>query len=97
MAMDAAESRRYRLGTPEGVEEWSELLPRGGHLIRDMEESENMTYTLALFHQLRCLDILGQDYVSQTVSPLRDHCLNYIRQSILCIADARLEYAHEPL
>ncbi|EKM49612.1 uncharacterized protein PHACADRAFT_265164 [Phanerochaete carnosa HHB-10118-sp] len=68
-------------------------MPSGEHLIRLQEGEETQTYSLALFHQLRCLDILRDDYVSGKPLPLRKHCLNYIRQSVLCIADTHLEYS----
>ncbi|KAH8101562.1 hypothetical protein BXZ70DRAFT_891904 [Cristinia sonorae] len=48
------------------------------------------TQTVALFHQLRCLDILEKAYLeegSHRTSQLATHCLNYIRQSIMCQTD----------
>lgn len=91
MVMDT--STRYQLNTTVGAEEWAQLMPSGGHLIHLEEDGKTQAYTLALFHQLRCLDILREDYVSGKPSPLRKHCLNYIRQSVLCIADTHLEYS----
>lgn len=86
-------SSRYQLNTSVGAQEWANLMPSGGHLIRLQESDATQTYSLALFHQLRCLDILREDYASGKPSPLRKHCLNYIRQSVLCIADTHLEYS----
>ncbi|GJE91774.1 hypothetical protein PsYK624_079250 [Phanerochaete sordida] len=86
-------STRYELNTTVGAEEWAHLMPSGGHLIHLQDGDTTQTYTSALFHQLRCLDILREDYVSRRESPLRKHCLNYIRQSVLCIADNHLEYS----
>ena len=86
-------SARYELNTTVGAEEWAQLMPSGGHLIHLQDDDTTQTYTSALFHQLRCLDILREDYVSRKESPLQKHCLNYIRQSVLCIADNHLEYS----
>ena len=89
-------SIRYRPDTPEGLQAWSNMLPTGGHTIRLTTQTANETVTLAMFHQLRCLDIIRNDYVAGTKSPLQKHCLNYIRQSLLCIADSKLEYGNSP-
>ena len=89
-------SIRYRPDTPEGSQAWSNMLPTGGHTIRLPARVDNETFTLAMFHQLRCLDIIRNDYVAGTKSPLQKHCLNYIRQSLLCIADPKLEYSNSP-
>ena len=64
--------------------------------IRDLEGNANEEYphTIAMFHQLRCLDVLRE----QILLPLEDrniprsqHCLNYLRQMILCRGDMHLE------
>ena len=71
------------------------LLPSGQHLVRLASQSEDEdleVYTVMLFHQLRCLDIIREDFVlTAGSSPLARHCLNYLRQTILCHPDLRLE------
>lgn len=89
-------SRHYQLDSQVGIAEWAKLMPSGGHLIRRWSEHETQTHTVAMFHQLRCLDVLRNDYVSRTPSYLTKHCLNYLRQTVLCIADTHLEYCNEP-
>ncbi|EIN05097.1 hypothetical protein PUNSTDRAFT_74859 [Punctularia strigosozonata HHB-11173 SS5] len=79
---------RYQAKSQEAGEEYAMMLPPGGHLVRD---SQGQVYTVAMFHQMRCLDIIREDYATRRASPLRMHCLNYLRQSILCMADTRLE------
>ncbi|GJE95609.1 hypothetical protein PsYK624_117950 [Phanerochaete sordida] len=90
-------STRYQLNTTVGAEEWAGLLPSGGHLVRMKEGDETQLWTVAMLHQLRCLNILREDYVMRKVSPLQSHCLNYIRQSVLCLADTHLEYSKNGL
>ncbi|KAJ7077412.1 hypothetical protein B0H15DRAFT_789665 [Mycena belliarum] len=84
-------SSRYELG----AESWHNLLPEGGHIVHASgADGVVQTYTVALFHQLRCLEILHDAYVdegSHLTSPLAAHCMNYLRQTILCQMDMRTE------
>lgn len=61
-------------------------------------------HTPTIFHQLKCLGIYHKEYLyrlqssssNSTISPpppspLVDHCLNYLRQTILCRSDLTLE------
>ena len=78
-----------------GSEAWKKLLPSGGHLIHLTNPDGTLsTYTVAMFHQLRCLDILQSAYMdegSHRESPLAQHCMNYLRQTMLCQMDLRNE------
>ncbi|THU95092.1 hypothetical protein K435DRAFT_829168 [Dendrothele bispora CBS 962.96] len=79
--------------------EWKSLFPGDG-LVRFGNTSD--TYLPSMFHQLRCLDILrlgvvlhADNSTSDTknregCSPLELHCLNYLRQIVLCNADLHL-------
>ncbi|KIP04041.1 hypothetical protein PHLGIDRAFT_76611, partial [Phlebiopsis gigantea 11061_1 CR5-6] len=57
-------------------------------------------FTLAAVHQLRCLDVLRAELVrglpaDAEPSALARHCLNYVRQMVLCRGDTHLEpYQH---
>ena len=93
-------SAHYQYNTTEGAEEYARLLPSGGHTIfLDHGQSGGLThsavYTVTLFHQLKCLDIIRQQFAAITDgSPaLVQHCLNYLRQIILCYPNLRLEPA----
>lgn len=54
-----------------------------------------------MFHQVRCLDILRdilvEYYLDQSPNAtykqpgLAHHCMNYLRQTVMCRADVRLE------
>ncbi|KAI0697362.1 hypothetical protein BC835DRAFT_1249712, partial [Cytidiella melzeri] len=86
-------SIRYGLDTPSGIAEWSSLVPGDGvvHL-----GEHKQPYTISMFHQLKCLDILRGELVrdrehSEGASELSRHCLNYMRQMIMCRGDTYLE------
>ena len=75
------------------------MLPRGGavlHLGPDLRP-----FTLSMFHQLRCLDIVREVIVdffadnrtdaAYTRPALAAHCMDYLRQTAMCRADLTLE------
>jgi len=84
-------SSRYDLG----AESWKYLLPESGHVVHHTEPDGSVsTHTVAMFHQLRCLEILHDAYIdegSHRTSPLPQHCMNYLRQTMLCQMDMRTE------
>ncbi|KAJ7622537.1 hypothetical protein FB45DRAFT_927919 [Roridomyces roridus] len=90
-------SAHYQFDTAEGAEEYGKLLPPGGYMVHvlDKDTGSVQPYTVTLFHQMKCLDILRQEYLAlepgNTPSPVTHHCLNYLRQSILCRPNIRLE------
>ncbi|KAI0078430.1 hypothetical protein K474DRAFT_923230 [Panus rudis PR-1116 ss-1] len=84
-------SSHYDLGS----QSWSKMLPTSGHLVHTSDPDGSVSVkTVALFHQLKCLDILHQAYVdegSHRTSTLVEHCMNYLRQTFLCQMDMRNE------
>jgi len=95
VAMTISDTARYDL-TENGNIEYASLMPTGGHTVHisTTDEPVPQTFTVALFHQLKCLEIYHREYLK----PLPRHvttelrgCLNYLRQSLLCHADTRLE------
>lgn len=94
-------SVRYTLDTPSGIAEWSSVVPGGDGLVH--LGPHRQPFTVALFHQLRCLDVIRTALVAGEQGDVRDkedggiveHCLGYVRQMILCHGDTFLEpYAH---
>ncbi|TBU27425.1 hypothetical protein BD311DRAFT_696509 [Dichomitus squalens] len=86
---------RYPLNA---TRQWAPLFPNGGvvHLGPD-----NIPYTVAMMHQLRCLDVI-RDQLSRPKSardtPPTRHCLNYLRQAVMCRGDLQLDpyqYVHQ--
>ena len=96
VAMTPEESVHFRLDTHEGAIEWASALPRGKGVVF-LPESQT-PYRLSMFHQLECLDVVRaamhdrQEHPSGPSTSQKAHfCLNYLRQSIQCHADAHLE------
>lgn len=87
----------YSIETSTGSAEWNATLPVGGaaiHLGPDCQP-----FTVSVFHQLRCLNIVREAITairdgSSTDVPRPDlvnHCMNYLRQMVLCRTDTSLE------
>ncbi|KAI0631475.1 hypothetical protein C8Q77DRAFT_138846 [Trametes polyzona] len=86
---------RYRL---DSAQQWAPLHPGGGviHLGPDRDP-----YTVSMMHQLRCLDVvrdqLNRPKSERSEQPTR-HCMNYLRQMLLCRGDLQLDpyqYPHK--
>ncbi|KAG2749192.1 hypothetical protein P692DRAFT_20832869 [Suillus brevipes Sb2] len=92
--MRVDQTAHYRADTDEGGEEFEKLIPRGGHTVRinNTETGESHVYTVTLFHQLKCLGIIRDNYAAKRApSSITRHCMNYLRQSILCQANIKIE------
>jgi hypothetical protein len=104
--MPVEDSVHYALDTATGVAEWKTMLPSGDgvlHLGPDKRQ-----FTISLFHQLRCLNVLRAamllelDRVNEGPpeqdwqTPSTHHCMSYIRQTVLCRANLRLESVKAP-
>ncbi|KAI0919670.1 hypothetical protein AcW1_003136 [Taiwanofungus camphoratus] len=97
-------SMHYALDTAMGLAEWNASLPSGGVLLHLGPTLR--PFSLSMLHQLRCLDILREILVAfyadesstaQVEKPhLAKHCMNYLRQMVLCRADTRLESVRAP-
>lgn len=79
---------RYGLNA---TSEWSTLIPGEGIVHLGPQGTPHM---ISMFHELRCLDIIR----SQIITPaahrdlhLAQHCMNYIRQMVLCRGDTYLD------
>ncbi|PCH37193.1 hypothetical protein WOLCODRAFT_157896 [Wolfiporia cocos MD-104 SS10] len=89
-------SVHYASNTPQGIAEWNSTLPTGGGILHLGDDL--MPFSISMFHHLRCLDIIRESLASRMTgdvdtppSMLDRHCMNYLRQMILCHADLRLE------
>jgi len=75
-----------------GSTAWSYLLPPSGHVVHidNPDGSGISTHTPRMFHQLRCIQLLHEAYInegSHRTSPYASHCMNYFRQTALCLSD----------
>ncbi|KAI0095201.1 hypothetical protein BDY19DRAFT_916741 [Irpex rosettiformis] len=75
--------------------EWNALVPSYAF----KTSNDNGPFTITLFHQLHCLNILRIDFAKLMNDThdlsgdpsLRKHCLNYLRQTALCHGDLHIE------
>ncbi|KAI1208030.1 uncharacterized protein F4807DRAFT_468906 [Annulohypoxylon truncatum] len=86
---------------PDNISEalWTSLFPRGDGFIKHPELSPEPT-CLAVYHQLHCLDAIRSGYWAAIdgIEPNHHarpahvrHCIDYLRQSLMCHADTNLE------
>ncbi|KAH9941747.1 uncharacterized protein BXZ73DRAFT_41731, partial [Epithele typhae] len=56
----------------------------------------NRTFLVSMVHQLHCLDVMRVGFVTNRTGYAHHvaHCLRYLRQAILCMADTTLEPSH---
>ncbi|KAF9562249.1 hypothetical protein CPC08DRAFT_634264 [Agrocybe pediades] len=94
--------KHFKLDEEDGIAEWGALAPQNGvvHL-----GPAKQPYTVAMLHQLKCLDIIRRDMVAAEggtsdvghegrysgPSALGRHCVNYMRQMVMCHGDWELE------
>lgn len=92
--MTMEESRHYAVTGPDALDEWASGSPVGYGYLRLGEESRG--FSLAMFHELHCLHVMRLP-LDGVASPHNlghmQHCLNYLRQFILCSPNLTLEPA----
>jgi len=86
------DTKHYQVSEPQAPEQWRSLLPSGGHLVYpSSSSSKGESYTVAMFHQLECLDTIRQSFVTRNITTSTRKCFNYLQQTFLCHSDRRLE------
>jgi hypothetical protein len=105
--MPQEDTVHYALDTPAGSAEWDTMLPGGGDGVLYLGP-QHRPFSISLFHQLRCLNILRLAMVADLQrsneglpktdghSELVRHCAGYLRQMILCRSELRLENVRIP-
>ncbi|KAH9053136.1 hypothetical protein EDB87DRAFT_288721 [Lactarius vividus] len=89
--MNIEGTKHYQLSGYNGDAEWAALAPNNGMLYLG---PQRRPFSVSLFHQFRCLDIIRRDIIealSQEESKLGQHCLNYMRQMVLCRTDLAVD------
>lgn len=94
--MDIQNTIHYPLNESDADSQWNSMIPSNGGIIHLGPNRE--PFMLSMFHQLRCLDIIRRAYIEgrETKTSASHHCLNYIRQMVLCRGDLRLERVVDP-
>ncbi|KIJ94037.1 hypothetical protein K443DRAFT_131789 [Laccaria amethystina LaAM-08-1] len=78
----------------DGILKWKAMIPGGDGIIH--LGAHHQPYGISMFHQLRCLDIIRDETVrnrsnGDNISDIGRHCLNYIRQMVMCRGDLELK------
>ncbi|EAU92218.2 hypothetical protein CC1G_10104 [Coprinopsis cinerea okayama7 len=86
--------KHFRLDAEDGIAEWRAIVPEDGGIVHLGPHKQ--PFTVSMFHQLRCLDIIREETVrdrsnGEGPTALGRHCLNYIRQMVTCRGDLELE------
>ena len=59
------------------------------------QDQRGRTFLISMVHQLHCLDVLRVTFAANRTDAAAHahvaHCLRYLRQAVLCLADATLE------
>ncbi|KAJ7150742.1 hypothetical protein C8R46DRAFT_914623 [Mycena filopes] len=89
--MPIEESRHYSLNGPDALEDWASTSAVGYGFVR--LGPEHRAFVLAMFHETHCTHAL-RFYLGDRTDKLSahvQHCLNYLRQFILCSPNLTLE------
>ncbi|EED80954.1 predicted protein [Postia placenta Mad-698-R] len=89
VALTPENTVHYRIYTADAAAEWESIFPAGGGFLRLGESQRPLG--LAMFHQLHCLARLREAMNTRQSTEHVHHCLNYLRQTILCDANPTLE------
>lgn len=92
--MNTEESVHFRTNSTSAKLEWDADVPVGTGAMR--LGPRHRPFSLSMFHQLHCLgafhtSISGAEGADQLTDAHNKHCLDYMRQVILCDADVTLE------
>ncbi|TCD66343.1 hypothetical protein EIP91_001447 [Steccherinum ochraceum] len=76
-------------------DEWAALIPQPDKGFVSLGP-DNQPYVVALYHQLHCLDSFRRALLLNDTEHAGhfEHCLKYLRQTLICHADVTLEAAH---
>ncbi len=84
------DSVHYQLNGTAADSEWETLFPGNGLIVLGPHEQ---VFSISMFHQLRCLNMIRNVLVEHGgirghdgSSELVHHCVNYLRQMVLCRA-----------
>ncbi|OCH93635.1 hypothetical protein OBBRIDRAFT_789996 [Obba rivulosa] len=90
-SLTVEESAHYPLLGPESDDEWLSLTTASYGYVR--LGPEDRLFALTMFHELHCLRVLNRAFGKAAVATPEhiQHCLNYLRQGVLCSPDLTLE------
>ncbi|KAJ7912543.1 hypothetical protein B0H13DRAFT_1613508, partial [Mycena leptocephala] len=95
VAMLAEETRSYPIEGHDALEIWATSSSKGFGYVR--LGPEKRAFAVAMFHELHCVRLMRAALAGRYDASSRGHmhhCLNYIRQMILCSPNLTLEPAN---
>ena len=97
--MTLENTTHYPIDGPTAAAQWESVYPPGFGFVRLGEPRRILC--VSMFHQLHCVEkfrlaLHDPDDPVATIPHLQ-HCMNYIRQMVLCRADLRLESVRSPV
>lgn len=96
VALEVVDSDRYGM---QDNNDWSSVIPVGHGFVR--LGRDHAFYAVSMYHQMHCLNSFRKMFNGRNSSRATHdadhalHCLTYLRQMVLCNADATLEPAFE--
>lgn len=79
----------YQISSNDAENEWDSIFPDGGGFL--LLGPQRRAFGLSLFHQMHCLVRIRRAIGARQPSIHAHHCLNYLRQAIICEADSTIE------
>ena len=91
--MNIEATKHYQLSSYNADAEWAwaTLAPNNGSVYL---RPQHRSFNNSLFHLLRCLGVIRRSIIEalpQEESKLSRHCLNYMRQMVLCRTDLAVD------
>ncbi|KAI0056928.1 hypothetical protein BV25DRAFT_1831699 [Artomyces pyxidatus] len=90
LASSEPDAHRYLIHGADADAQWAAMTPGDGFIYLGERRAQ---FSFSMFHQLRCLGVLRDQLLQEEGTPLTElsgHCLNYLRQMVLCRADIAL-------
>lgn len=87
--MTPEDTVHFSVSKKVGKLEWEAAIPKGGGFLR--LGPKKRLFGLSMYHQMHCLVSIQEAIRGNTPDEHAHHCLNYMRQMILCDANPTLE------
>ncbi|KAJ7780712.1 hypothetical protein DFH07DRAFT_793165 [Mycena maculata] len=91
VALTIEDSKAYGLSDFKSYADWrtTDLFPHGNGFVKLGPEAR--TFGIAMFHQMHCLQKIRHAIVQGDPGHHTRHCLNLLRQTVLCASDTTLD------
>lgn len=94
LRMKILDTKRFQIVGNSSDDDWDSLFPQG-YGFAFLGDDYQM-FGVSMFHQFHCLHTIRQAIIDRDVYGHAQHCLTYLRNTILCSADLTIEPQFEP-